>query len=188
MDEDRLNQLDYYTLLGLEPTASQDEVKKAFRAFALKYHPDRFAGAPAEKVERATAIYRRGSEAVEALSDPRSRAAYDAVLAKGELRLTTDGRAAPRARTSVRPGASTTRRSQSGGTARRSRSGAKSERPPSQEIRSPSARAYYARALELAKAKDFATALRAVNAAIEQEPGNPLLEEAKKRLEAAVRR
>lgn len=87
---DDLDKLDYYSLLEVEPTASVAEVRAAFRRFALKYHPDRHAGSEPAKIERATRIYRRGSEALETLVDPTRRKAYDIVLARGEMRLTQD--------------------------------------------------------------------------------------------------
>jgi curved DNA-binding protein CbpA len=85
-----LDALDYYTLLGIERDADRAEVRAAFRRFALRYHPDRFAGEPPERQARALAIYRRGAEAVDVLGDAEQRAAYDAVLGTGEKRLTDD--------------------------------------------------------------------------------------------------
>jgi curved DNA-binding protein CbpA len=131
MSDERLEQLDYYTLLGVQRTATIEEIKRAFRTFARKFHPDRFAGAPADKVERATRIYRRGSEAVQTLTDLESRRAYDIGLGKGELRLRDD----PRAVRAVAPGGAT-------GAARRDETGAQSQTT----LRSPSARAFFAKA------------------------------------------
>jgi curved DNA-binding protein CbpA len=88
--DDELAQLDYYTLLGLTKDASHDEVRAAFRRFALRYHPDRFVDETEALAARALAIYRRGAEAFDVLSDPTERAAYDAVLARGQKRLTED--------------------------------------------------------------------------------------------------
>lgn len=86
---DPLEQLDYYTLLQVEPLANLDQVRQAFHRFAAKYHPDRFlgGGADADKVERAAQIYRRGAEAYKVLVDPPRRKLYDAGLARGQLRF-----------------------------------------------------------------------------------------------------
>jgi len=90
MTGDRLELLDYYTLLGLEQGASVDAVREAFHRFALKFHPDNHAGAGQDKRERATQIYRRGAEAYRVLLEPELRARYDRGLGKGQLRLSAE--------------------------------------------------------------------------------------------------
>ncbi len=63
---------DYYEVLGVAREASQDEVKKAYRKLALKYHPDRNPGdAEAEKQ------FKEAAEAYEVLSDDEKRPQYD---------------------------------------------------------------------------------------------------------------
>ncbi|KAL1602700.1 hypothetical protein SLS60_006120 [Paraconiothyrium brasiliense] len=64
----------YYELLGVERTATEDEIKKAYRRKALELHPDRNYG----DVERTTALFADVSTAYEVLSDPQERAWYDA--------------------------------------------------------------------------------------------------------------
>lgn len=64
---------DYYATLGVARDASQDEIKKAYRRLARKYHPDVSKEADAGK--RMAAI----NEANEVLSDPEKRKVYDAV-------------------------------------------------------------------------------------------------------------
>ena len=198
---DHLDQLDYYTLLGVTAQASTDEIRAAFRKFALKFHPDRHVEGGEEKVARATTIYRRGSEALETLIDPTRRKAYDIVLAKGEMRLTVDAQTVTRGQTSsVKSSRTGTKRSGTGqsrppGTKRRSvapaAGGRRSAAPPAakpapREIQSPTAKAFYARALEASRARDYKTALRMIESALSQEPGHPLLLEAQKRLRPYV--
>ncbi len=63
---------DYYKILGVEPTASSEEIKRAYRKLALQYHPDRNPGDKAAE-ERFKEI----AEAYEVLADPSKRAKYD---------------------------------------------------------------------------------------------------------------
>jgi molecular chaperone DnaJ len=63
---------DYYKILGISRDASQDEIKKAYRALALEHHPDKNNGDTASE-ERFKAI----SEAYIILGDPPKRNAYD---------------------------------------------------------------------------------------------------------------
>lgn len=64
--------IDYYKILGVDKTATQDDIKKAFRKLARQYHPDLNPNDPNAK-ERFQAI----NEANEVLSDPEKRKKYD---------------------------------------------------------------------------------------------------------------
>ena len=63
---------DYYDILGVSETASEGEIKKAFRTLAKKYHPDRNKGN-----KEAEARFKEISEAYNTLSDPKKKAEYD---------------------------------------------------------------------------------------------------------------
>ncbi|MEW5852438.1 MAG: DnaJ domain-containing protein [Myxococcota bacterium] len=79
-----LDRLDLYQLLGVERTASADDVMAAFHALSLEFHPDRYTWLPSGALrDRLTAIYRRVTEAFRVLSDPQERAAYEELLRVG---------------------------------------------------------------------------------------------------------
>lgn len=63
---------DYYEILGVSKTASEEEIKKAYRKEALKYHPDRNQGN-----KEAEEKFKQAAEAYEVLSDKQKRAKYD---------------------------------------------------------------------------------------------------------------
>ncbi len=72
---------DYYQTLGVSRSASQDEIKKAFRKAARKYHPD--AVPEAEKAAAETR-FKEVNEAYEVLGDPEKRQRYDTLGADWE--------------------------------------------------------------------------------------------------------
>src|SRR6266436_3129308 len=63
---------DYYEVLGVERTATAEEIKKAYRQLAVKHHPDKNPGDKAAEEK-----FKELGEAYEALSDSQKRAAYD---------------------------------------------------------------------------------------------------------------
>ncbi len=64
--------LDYYQILGVERTASEDEIKRAYKKMAIKYHPDRNPGN-----KEAEEKFKQAAEAYDVLRDPEKRSRYD---------------------------------------------------------------------------------------------------------------
>jgi len=71
---------DYYQVLGLQDDCSQDDIRKAYHALALKFHPDKNKGSDKAEAEKT---FMKIAAAYELLSDPDKRKAYDA-LRKGQ--------------------------------------------------------------------------------------------------------
>ncbi len=70
-------QRDYYGLLDVKPSASDDEIRQAYRRLAKLWHPDRFRLAPEARREQAERRIRQLNEAHAVLGDPARRAEYD---------------------------------------------------------------------------------------------------------------
>src|SRR6187401_1986353 len=68
---------DYYETLGVSKTASEDEIRSAFRKLARKYHPD-----VAKDKKTAEEKFKQINEAYEVLSDPEKRKKYDRLGAR----------------------------------------------------------------------------------------------------------
>jgi len=64
-----MSKRDYYEILGVSKSASDDEIKKAFRKLAVKYHPDKEGGDEAK--------FKEANEAYEVLKDKQKRQRYD---------------------------------------------------------------------------------------------------------------
>ena len=63
---------DYYEVLGVDKKASEDEIKKAYRKIAIKYHPDRNPGN-----KEAEEKFKEAAEAYDVLHDAKKRSQYD---------------------------------------------------------------------------------------------------------------
>src|SRR2546423_394216 len=64
---------DYYKILGVPRTATEDEIKRAYRKLARQYHPDK------NKAKGSEDKFKEANEANEVLSDPKKRQAYDSL-------------------------------------------------------------------------------------------------------------
>ena len=72
-----MDKRDYYEVLGVSKTATPDEIKKAYRTLAIKYHPDRHQSDPEDKKKEAEEKFKEAAEAYDVLSDPDKRQKYD---------------------------------------------------------------------------------------------------------------
>ncbi|KAK4765136.1 hypothetical protein SAY86_026226 [Trapa natans] len=77
--EDRHGSISYYSVLGLRPDCSGEEIRRAYRKLAMQWHPDRWTKTPSLLGE-AKRNFQKIHEAYEVLSDEKKRTLYDAGL------------------------------------------------------------------------------------------------------------
>ncbi len=88
MPSPRTEVSNYYQILGVSPSASAEEIKRAFRSLARRYHPDVNPGD-----RNAEEMFKQINEAYDILSDPIKRQQYDnSLFGIGRRKLTTPGR------------------------------------------------------------------------------------------------
>ncbi|MEX1239614.1 MAG: DnaJ domain-containing protein [Cyclobacteriaceae bacterium] len=75
---------DYYSILGVQPSASESDIKKAFRKLAVRYHPDKNPSAEAK------GRFQEINEAYDVLGDPEKRVIYDSRLANPFAEILND--------------------------------------------------------------------------------------------------
>lgn len=68
---------DYYKILGVDNDATADQIKKAYRKIAIKYHPDKWGDAPEAERKEAEEKFKKAAEAYSVLSDADKRSRYD---------------------------------------------------------------------------------------------------------------
>lgn len=73
----RSKRKDLYAILGVRQTATEGEIKTAYRKAALKYHPDKHASKTEEEKAEAEKMFKSANEAYEVLSNPEKKSLYD---------------------------------------------------------------------------------------------------------------
>ncbi len=163
-----LDSISYYELFRVPSTATHDDLRAAFHAFAESFHPDAHVWRHPNEQAAIGKIYRRGTEAWRVLSDPVLRARYDEAVRGGILRpesLIVEMEGSPR-----------------------------SLAPPSgpgsgrliDKVRSPGARPFVLRAEELLKKGDPKQAKIQLVMAMHMDKGNAALESFAKQLDEAI--
>lgn len=66
----------HFRILGVKNNATEEEIKKAYRRLANKYHPDKLHGLSEEQQQRAATQLQQVKTAYEVLSDPKQRSAF----------------------------------------------------------------------------------------------------------------
>ncbi len=152
----KLEEMDYYALLGIGPEASVEEIRDAFHRVSGHYHPDRYHIARDTPLyQRVQGVFKRMAEAYNALVNPEIRARYDEGLGNGELRLKTDA-------------------------------GAWGEPSDQQEITDANAKRFYDLGRQAEEGGDARTARMNFAFALTYEPDNSLLQEAVVRSEETL--
>ncbi len=165
-----LDAISYYQLFDLPREAEPDAIRRAFHTFAEAFHPDMHRWRDPSDQASLGVIFRRGVEAYRVLADPALRARYDEALAQGILRpeelvVGSDGTRTP----------STAPASSGGGNI-------------VDRVRTPSARPFVARAVELAKKGDPRQAKLQLVMAMHRENENSALEAFARELDEAIKR
>ncbi|MBW0297583.1 molecular chaperone DnaJ [Shewanella xiamenensis] len=68
--------INHFSVLGIKPSAKEDDIKKAYRRLSNKYHPDKLLGASDDEKEQASQQLECVKKAYEVLSDPKLRNAF----------------------------------------------------------------------------------------------------------------
>ena len=90
-----LDKVTHYELLGVQPAAGADALRRAYQGFAANFHPDAHMHRSAEERASVNTIFKRGTEAYRVLSDPALRAKYEEQSSGGKAGAQASGSRAP---------------------------------------------------------------------------------------------
>lgn len=68
--------INHFRVLGVKSSASDDDIKKAYKRLSNKYHPDKLLSLSEDEKEQAATMLQRVKQAYEVLSDPKQKAAF----------------------------------------------------------------------------------------------------------------
>ncbi|MGL4475148.1 MAG: cold adaptation protein ActJcold adaptation protein ActJ [Shewanella sp.] len=68
--------INHFSVLGIKPSAKDDDIKKAYKRLSNKYHPDKLISASEDEKQLAVAALHRVQKAYDVLSDPKQRSAF----------------------------------------------------------------------------------------------------------------
>jgi len=173
-----IDQVSYYELLGVGPTAGQDEIRRAFHGFAAAFHPDSHGVRPASERAAINRIFTRGTEAYRVLSDSALRFRYDEQRAgpSNQTRLVGGSNFAP---SMSRPPAAAPPPPPSSRSVSGPPQPAGSKAPVGRledHVRNSRARPFAQQAEALAKKLEFGKAKLQLKLAMNMDPNNPALE------------
>jgi curved DNA-binding protein CbpA len=181
-----IDKLSYYELLGVEPQAGADQIRRAFYGFAATFHPDGHLLRPADEREAIGTIFKRGTEAYRVLSDGALRMRYDDARTgdNAPTRMTSTAERAGGSqglRSGVPPPSLTRPPAAAGSTPAVVIQGRLED-----FVRQSRARPFAQQAEALAKKKEFGKAKLQLKLAMSMDPSNPALESYMKDLDQKI--
>jgi curved DNA-binding protein CbpA len=181
-----LDKVSHYELLGVQPGAGADALRRAYQGFAASFHPDAHVHRTPDERASVNTIFKRGTEAYRVLSDPTLRARYEE---KRTGQSMAPSRAAPLPPGNT-PSAASSGPSGAGPSSTREgpKPGAKSNITGRLEdfVRQPRARPYAQQAEQLAKKGDHGKAKLQLKLAMNFDPDNDALVAYLKELDALI--
>ena len=172
-----IDQVSYYELLGVDPAAGQDDIRRAYYGFAAAFHPDSHGVRPQNERKAINRIFTRGTEAYRVLSDSALRSRYDEQRAGPKSQARLAGGSNPAPSMSARPPAAPPPPPSS-----RAVSGAPQAAPTKgagrleDHVRNSRARPFAQQAEALAKKLEYGKAKLQLKLAMNMDPNNPALE------------
>jgi curved DNA-binding protein CbpA len=171
-----IDQVSYYELLGVDPAAGQDEIRRAFHGFATAFHPDGHGVRPATERAAINRIFTRGTEAYRVLSDSGLRSRYDEQRAgpMSTARLSSGPSQGPKR--TARPAAPPPPPPSGGSVSTVPKASAGTVGRLEDHVRNSRARPFAQQAEALAKKHEYGKAKLQLKLAMSMDPGNPALE------------